>query len=188
MMSMIKIRMIAGNCRSRPLKAGESGSALIISLMILIVLTLLGLSAVRTTILEEKMAGNHREDNLAFQSAESALRDAEAFIESVASVNAFNDTGGLYSQATSDPDYFSTATWGATNSVGYSGTIAGVASQPRYIIKYVGVISAGGAALNIGGYGNQQASVLHAFRITARGTGGRDTTQAILQEYYGRRM
>lgn len=187
-MGKIKMNMAAGNHRNKSLKASESGLALIVSLMILIVLTLLGLSAARTTVLEEKMAGNLRDENLAFQSAESALRDAEAFIESVASVNAFNDTGGLYSQATPDPDYFSTASWGATNSLAYSGSIPGVASQPRYIIKYVGVISSGGAALNIGGYGNQQASVLHAFRITARGTGGRDSTRAILQEFYARRM
>lgn len=167
---------------------GQGGSALIVSLLILIVLSLLGLTAVRTTTLEEKMAGNLRDDSLAFQAAESALRDAETFVESVVSVNAFNDTGGLYSEASTDPDYFAAATWGAGNSVAYSGTIAGVATQPRYIIKYVGVDSSGSGALNIGGYGNQQAGSLHTFRITARGTGGRDTTQVALQEFYGRRM
>jgi len=171
-----------------PAKGGESGSALIISLLILIVLTLLGLTAVRTTTLEEKMAGNLRDSDLAFQAAESALRDAEAFVESVVSTNAFNNAGGLYGSATADPDYFAAATWSTANSVAYSGSIAGVANQPRYIIKYLGVVPRPGGALNIGGYGNQQAGALHSFRITARGTGGSDTTQVVLQDYYGRRM
>jgi type IV pilus assembly protein PilX len=166
----------------------ESGFALIVSLLILIVLSLLGLTAVRTTILQEKMAGNLRDQNLAFQSAESALRDAEGFVDSIASTSIFNDVGGLYSQVSSDPDYFSTATWGPGNSLSYSGTIAGVVSQPRYIIKYMGIVATDAGALNIGGYGDQQVGNLNSFQITALGTGGRSTTQVVLQEYYGRRM
>jgi len=171
-----------------PAKGREGGSALIVSLLILIILSLLGLTAVRTTTLEEKMAGNLRDNDLAFQTAESALRDAETFVEGVVSTNAFNDAGGLYGEATADPDYFAAATWNAVNSAVYSGAITGVATQPRYIVKYLGVVPTAGGALNIGGYGNQQAGTLHSFRITARGTGGRDTTQVILQDYYGRRM
>jgi type IV pilus assembly protein PilX len=166
----------------------EGGSALIVSLLILIVLSLLGLTAVRTTTLEEKMAGNLRDNDLAFQSAESALRDAETFVDTVVSVNAFNDTGGLYSSGTPDPDYFAAATWSTANSAAFSGAITGVANQPRYIIKYMGVVPTPGGALNIGGYGKEQAGTLHSFRISARGTGGRGGTQVVLQEYYGRRM
>lgn len=173
---------------AKPIEDGERGSALIVSLLILIVLSMLGLTAVRTTTLEEKMAGNLRDDDLAFQAAESALRDAEAFVESVVSTNAFNDSGGLYSQATPDPDYFASTSWSSGNSRAYSGAIAGVKTQPRYIVKYLGVVPTPGGALNIGGYGNGQAGSLNAFRITAQGTGGRDTTQVVLQEYYGRKM
>jgi len=173
---------------SVPVKGRERGAVLIVSILMLIILSLLGLTAVRTTTLEEKMAGNLRDSDLAFQAAESALREAEVFVDSVVSTNAFNDAGGLYSSATADPDYFATATWSAANSVSYSTSIAGVATQPRYIIKYLGVTSSGGGALNIGGYGNQQAGSVHSFRITVRGTGGRDTTQVVLQDYYGRRM
>lgn len=171
-----------------PAKGREGGAALIVSILILIILSLLGLTAVRTTTLEEKMAGNLRDNDLAFQAAESVMREAEGFVEGVVSTNAFNDAGGLYSSATADPDYLAAATWSAANSAAYSGTITGVATQPRYIVKYLGVVSTTGGALNIGGYGNQQAGSLHAFRITTRGTGGRDTTQVVLQDYYGRRM
>ncbi|MGB0513333.1 MAG: pilus assembly PilX family protein, partial [Wenzhouxiangellaceae bacterium] len=51
-----------------------------ISLMFLIVLTLIGLSAANVGLMQERMAGNIRESNLAFQTAESTLRAVEGRI------------------------------------------------------------------------------------------------------------
>lgn len=59
----------------------QRGVVLIASLLILLLLTLLGLTAMQTTTLEEKMAGNTSDRTLAFQAAEAALRDAEIEIE-----------------------------------------------------------------------------------------------------------
>ena len=58
----------------------QKGAVLAISLIILLLMTIIGVSAMRSTTLQEKMAGNLRDYNLAFQSAESALRDAETYI------------------------------------------------------------------------------------------------------------
>ena len=55
----------------------ESGAILVISLLLLLVMTLLGIAAMQTTGMEERMAGNTRNINLAFQGAEAGLRDAE---------------------------------------------------------------------------------------------------------------
>lgn len=55
----------------------QTGAALIISMIILVLMTLLGLSSIRTSSLEEKMTANLRDQELAFQAAEIALRDAE---------------------------------------------------------------------------------------------------------------
>src|SRR5690606_28942256 len=46
-------------------------------LMILILLTLLALSASQVTSLQERMAGVYRADNMAFQAAEQRLRETE---------------------------------------------------------------------------------------------------------------
>jgi len=62
----------------------QSGVILMISLIMLLLLTLIMISAVQVTSLEERMAGNLRDHNKAFQAAESALREAEAFIETQA--------------------------------------------------------------------------------------------------------
>ena len=64
-----------------PLTKHQQGSALLVSLIILVVMTLLGLSGMRTSVMEEKMAGNMRDSELAFQAAEAALRDAEKYIK-----------------------------------------------------------------------------------------------------------
>ena len=58
----------------------QSGITLIIGLVMLLLLTIIMLAAMRVTSLEERMAGNLRNQNIAFQAAESALREAEATI------------------------------------------------------------------------------------------------------------
>lgn len=53
---------------------------MIIGLVMLLLLTIIMLAAMRVTSLEEKMAGNLRNQNIAFQAAESALREGETRI------------------------------------------------------------------------------------------------------------
>jgi type II secretory pathway pseudopilin PulG len=57
--------------------APQEGFVLIVGLVILGLLTMLALSSMRDTTMQEKMAGASRDSGLAFQAAESALRDAE---------------------------------------------------------------------------------------------------------------
>ena len=55
----------------------QTGVVLIISLIMLLALTLIGVTSSSVTSLEEKMAANNKDINLAFQAAEAALRDVE---------------------------------------------------------------------------------------------------------------
>jgi type IV pilus assembly protein PilX len=55
---------------------GQQGAVLIIALMLLIVLTMLGISAIESTKLETKMAANTTNYNRAFQVAEAGLTKA----------------------------------------------------------------------------------------------------------------
>ena len=57
--------------------ADERGFSLIVSLMMLIVIIILGVSASQMAINEERGARNDRDRQIAFQSAEAALKDAE---------------------------------------------------------------------------------------------------------------
>lgn len=54
----------------------QRGTALIMSLVILMILTILGITAMGTASLEEKMSGNTQEGTRAFEAAESGLNQA----------------------------------------------------------------------------------------------------------------
>jgi type IV pilus assembly protein PilX len=83
----------------------QSGAVLIVSLIMLLLLTLIGASSIQTTSLEEKMAGNLRDRNLAFQAAESALNVAEASLDPPNTLPTFTDVGteGFYSETSTIP-------------------------------------------------------------------------------------
>lgn len=53
---------------------------MIVALIMLLLLTIIGLSSMRGTSLQENMAGNMRDGNLALQASEAALRKAEEVV------------------------------------------------------------------------------------------------------------
>lgn len=59
----------------------QRGAALFTGLMMLLVLTLIGISAMRGTTLQEKMAGNLRESAIAFQRAENVVKQVEQAVQ-----------------------------------------------------------------------------------------------------------
>jgi type IV pilus assembly protein PilX len=54
----------------------QSGAVLFVSLIMLLVLTLIGVTAMRSSTLEEKMAANTMNHNITFHAAESAIENA----------------------------------------------------------------------------------------------------------------
>ncbi|WP_447753750.1 pilus assembly PilX family protein [Pseudomonas nicosulfuronedens] len=58
-------------------RQSERGAVLLVSLVMLVLLTLIGLAGMRMVQLEERMAGNLRDRQMAFQAAEAALRAGE---------------------------------------------------------------------------------------------------------------
>lgn len=59
----------------------QQGVALYVALIMLLLLTLLGLAALQVTSMQERMSGNFRTFNLAFNRAEDALRETEFDIQ-----------------------------------------------------------------------------------------------------------
>ncbi len=55
----------------------ESGVALLVALVFLLMLSLIGVSAMQGTTMQEKMSGNLRDQHSAFNAAEAALREGE---------------------------------------------------------------------------------------------------------------
>lgn len=171
----------------------QHGSILIVSLMILVVLTMIGVSSMSTSSLQERMAGNFRDRQIAFQSAEMTLAYAEEFARnSINSASLFDDTNGYYSQynGPTNLNAFDSTWWTTTKSQALPTTIAQVRTQPRYVIEYRGDVGiTEGTSINVGGYGESTGGgLISNFRITVRATGLSDNTKIILQSNYGKRL
>ncbi|MCK4710200.1 MAG: hypothetical protein KAU21_16405, partial [Gammaproteobacteria bacterium] len=63
----------------------QSGFALAMSMILLVILTMLGLTSTQSTRTEIAMAGNLRESDIAFQVTEIGLSAAEVYIENAVS-------------------------------------------------------------------------------------------------------
>jgi type IV pilus assembly protein PilX len=166
----------------------QQGSTLVISLMILVVMTLIGLTGIATSTLEEKMAGNTRDQAVAFQAAEAALRNGENYYNNIVSpAAAFNGSiAGLYDVGDL-PDVNDDGTWDTART--YAGDIAGVKENPRYIVELLGEIGDTTDDLNISGYGESTGlGSVTAARITARAVGGTNSTVVMLQSNFAKRF
>ena len=163
----------------------QRGWVLVVGLVILVMLTILSIALMKTTRLEEKMAGATRDMNLSFQAAETALRRAEIFIESQTAESIFDTTGeGVYNQETDEPANPFTSNWDDTDSKAIAGVLEGVTSSPRYMIKKLKKI--GESNLTITGYGDDDAPRPTVFRVTVRGTGGTNNRTTLLRSHYSK--
>ena len=169
----------------------QSGVALFISLVMLLVLTMIGVSAVQTTSLEERMARNSRDRLMAFQAAESALRDAEAFLETITATAPFTDAGaaGLWTVApfSTTARWLQPNIWTGAGSVVAASAIQGVAAAPRFLIEHAATLVREENAYQIDDpYTGSESDRIEIFRITARGVGGTQNARVVLQSTYGR--
>jgi type IV pilus assembly protein PilX len=170
------------NLLRRSARRNEQGSALVIGIVFLLVLTMLGLVGMQGSILEERMAGNTRDRELAFRSGEAALRDGESFL-TVAALPPFDGTGGLYQPAEAgNPPQWETVTWNSTDSLQYSSTsLVGLAAQPRYIIEELPPLPVTGESEKFGALPEAEM-----FRVTTRAVGGTANAVVMLQSTYRR--
>lgn len=116
----------------------QRGVTLIVGLMIVLLMGVLSLAAIRGSGLQESMAGNMRDRNLAFQSAESALRDGEGVIMAPGALPAFNGTNGRHQMRSgaNSPSRMSDANWADTNLIATTTLgLTGVYAQPVYILE-----------------------------------------------------
>lgn len=168
------------------MKAGrdQRGVALVVSLILLVVATLIGLAGVRGTSLQERMSANMYDRSLAFQRAESALRAAE---EAITSSGLITDLGGVDCSILTvpcpvlPPNTFSgtNANWVAVDAE-HDVNDERTPGTPEYFIQFIGTGSADSdlglnANAGFGSYGNLDSEGNVAFyRVTARSSAPAD--------------
>uniref|UniRef100_UPI003F69CA5B pilus assembly PilX family protein n=1 Tax=Methylophaga sp. TaxID=2024840 RepID=UPI003F69CA5B len=91
----------------------QQGVALIISMVLLVLITIIGLSSMRSGTMQQKMATNERDSELAFQATEIVLRDAENWLSSQLVEPVPSDTGStnVWKLDAMDPDDTNPQSW-----------------------------------------------------------------------------
>ncbi len=169
------------------------GVSLLISLLLLSILSIATVAAIQTAGLQERVAGNTRDRILAFNAAESALRDAEDYLRREENLPLFDGSEpghfkmnmfpGLQLSRVPNgtvPDGSSVEVWKDPATVAYAKTrgilygaktsvaaLPELSEQPRFVIEMMPVDS----------------SRPITYRITAVAT-GRDSSLVVLQNFY----
>jgi len=164
----------------------QRGAVLFISLMMLLLMTLIGVSGMQTSILEEKMAGNFKDRNMALQAAESSLRAAEKYLNDTAILPEFTGvTLGHYLPTSSGEARWDDTIidWSAdtTDVIPYPNSLDSISAAPVYIIEEMPPVNEAGGSLETG-----VVLTNNYYRVTTRATGGTDTAIVMLQSTYKR--
>lgn len=137
------------NLHHRPMTTPrrERGAALIISLILLVLITLVGVASLRNVVLEEKMSANFYDRSLAFQAAEAALRAGEAVAAAQAPNHTQSKARGTPADAT---QCSSTCSGGLCSPPGYydAGEYVPVCEGRWELAGFSGWVDATGVSLN----------------------------------------
>lgn len=165
-------------------RSRQRGVVLVISLLLLLVLTMLGLAATRGTTLEQRMTTNQNDQEVAFQAAEAALRAGESQLSS-AGLNYNNNTAGAYNLTTMGDVNWKTIDWspgsGAVLAYG-AGIQPTPIVAPSYFIVYDTTQTASGSGTSISSNGSQSSNLV--YHVYARGVGLTGNTAVILESSY----
>ncbi|GJM09034.1 MAG: hypothetical protein DHS20C11_13100 [Lysobacteraceae bacterium] len=174
------------NNRAQPIVSTQrqDGVALIVGLLVLIIFAILGVSAMNTTLLQERMAGSFQGSVMAFNASESALRAGETWLLDLecpppdpSSSDRMWDMQGLDADHASGQiqSFWYDHAWptgvGATPAFDFAAvTGSTLSSNPRYVIEELPPLSSAVAEAHGGIAGTGDVSYTR-YRITARGTG-----------------
>ena len=180
------------NCSVR-----QRGAVLVVSLLLLLVMTMLALGASQATRMEERMAGNARDRDIAFQSAEAGLRAGERVIDNPALTAAPYPCDSppcqIFELGTLTTDLaYQAEPWWTTNAWKYSVSAAMSKSssdsavairEPMYFIEEIEEVT---DTLTIQPTGPSPSRVF--YRVTSNGAGGTENAQVVLQTTFARRF
>jgi len=194
---------ITSQTTTRPLDQRQAGVSLIIVMLILVIVSLLGVSGVQVAIMSERGARNDRDQQIAWQAAEAALIDAE--VDMIGTTGTRNT---LFDGKTQSP--FITGCGSSGTSIGLCDLVQ--AGKPAWLTVNFTTTDASAATTEFGiftgrtfaagGVGIQPAKAPRyvielvpdpvgdkadpsfLYRVTAMGFGPRDDIQAVLQMLY----
>lgn len=166
----------------------QNGAVLFVGLMMLLVMSLIAITSMQSTNLEERMAGNTRDSMVAFQASEAGLKAGETLVDSGTLTLAMFDNDG--SDGLYDNTYdmiWDAINWTNGDSLLYTAfnKPINIETEPRFVVQHIAETQVA-PKVQLENYGEGEASkTVQLFRITSRGTGGSDSTAVVLQSVYG---
>jgi type IV pilus assembly protein PilX len=161
--------------------ARQRGVSLVVALVMLVVLTLIGVSSMNTAIVELKMAGSAQQQSIALNRADELLSVGEDdVLDIVLDPAAFNfNTAGDGYYLKEDAVNVYDVDWAAQ---GLS-SIEGTTSDDVYIIEYMGAEPIPGESQKIATDGRIIGGAVHSFRITSRSATGKNALRLVQSIY-----
>jgi type IV pilus assembly protein PilX len=177
--------------RSFPVgRAKQSGIVLFVALILLVILSLLGVTAARMQTVEERIARNEGNRQTGAQAAEAGLRFAEAGLLQGIYTNFSANTNGLYELTPSNGSIVSTLTWSsvaAPNIMNYTGpaltAIPANAQTPKIVIESLPPVAVPGESIGQVQYAAPTTPV-SVYRVTSYGVGADSTSATMLQSIF----
>ena len=176
----------------RPARARQHGAVLVVSLVLLLILTMIGVTVARMQTVEERMSRNEQNRDLAMQASEAALRNAEAAVLDAIYSNFAQNANGLYTLVPANGSIVDQLLSGAVAANGstvltYAGpTLSAVplAQPPIFVIESLPPVAMPGDNLGQVGAANNPVPPVKIYRVTARAVGGDGTATVTLQSLY----
>jgi len=178
--------------RNHPFSAGsaskQNGVILFVALILLLILSLLGVTAARMQTVEERMARNEDNHQVGAEAAEAALRAGENGLLTGLYTNFAGNTAGLYAPLLSNGSPVTPAIWntpGAYLTYAASGgpplaSAAPNAQAPKIVIENLPSVAVAGDDISVTSL-NPASPPVTVYRVSAQGVGADNTSTTTLQ-------
>ncbi len=161
--------------------SSQKGISILVALVMLLVLTLIGVSSMNTAIIELKMAGSMQQQGIALNRAEELLRVGEQGVEAIiADPTAFDFAAagdGFY--VTADAINVFQIDWAGQGLTATQGANA----NDIYVTEYLGAKPIPGESVKVGADGRIIGGAVHTFRITTRSATGKNAVRLVQSIY-----
>jgi type IV pilus assembly protein PilX len=158
-----------------------------VALILLLILSLLGVTAARMQTVEERMARNDDNRQLGAQAAEAALRDAENGLLTGIYTNFAGNTAGLYAPLLSNGSPLTGMDWtNPANTLPYTGSgpalsaLPAMSQTPKIVIENLPSVAVAGDDISVTSL-NPASPPVTVYRVTTQGVGADGTSTTMLQ-------
>ena len=175
------MEMILHNSKFKTGPGAQHGVSLVVALVMLIVLTLIGVSSMNTAVVELKMAGSSQQQSIALNRADELLRVGEDRVVAIV------DDPAAFDFSASGDGYYTKDDNIDVNNIDWAGqsltSIQGANTNDVYVAEYLGAKPIPGESVKVNTDGRIIGGSVFTFRITSRSATGKGALRLVQSMY-----